>query len=197
MEKSIKAHQLTGGGKKEDRKELDFYPTPPEVTEALLDFLKLPKQTIWEPACGDGAMSKVIELYGHNVISTELRTEGVYRKGKGGVDFLKENIKCDAIITNPPFNIADLFIKKATSTAPIVALLFKCQYWHTKKRISLFQEHKPAFVLPLTWRPDFFGNGGASTLDMAWTVWIKGDETTKYQQLIRPKPLKYGDEYFL
>ena len=183
------AHQITGGGKKEDRKELDFYPTPPDVTISLMDFLlaedKIDKDIkIWEPACGNGAMSKVFESYGNSVVSTDLRTEGVY--GKGGVDFLKESIVCDAIITNPPFNIADLFIKKSVINARIVAMLLKCQYWHAKKRIELFQKHRPSFILPLTWRPDFFGNGGASTLDMAWTVWIKVDEVTKYQQLIRP-----------
>ncbi len=53
--------QLTGGGKKEKRRELDFYPTPPDVTIALMEFLALSRKSIvWEPACGDGAMSKVM-----------------------------------------------------------------------------------------------------------------------------------------
>ena len=33
--------QLTAGNNKGNRRELDFYPTPPEVTIALMDFLKL------------------------------------------------------------------------------------------------------------------------------------------------------------
>ena len=60
--------QLTAGNNKGNRRELDFYPTPPEATIALMDFLNLAEKTIWECACGNNAMSSVIEKYGHNVI---------------------------------------------------------------------------------------------------------------------------------
>ena len=39
------------------RPETDFYPTPPEATRALLDVESF-YDTVWEPACGDGAISK-------------------------------------------------------------------------------------------------------------------------------------------
>ena len=43
--------KIVGANPAEKRSEMDFYPTPPEVTEALLQFLDLPKTTvIWEPA---------------------------------------------------------------------------------------------------------------------------------------------------
>jgi hypothetical protein len=37
----------------------DFYPTPAWATYALIDNEKF-SEDIWEPACGDGAMSKVL-----------------------------------------------------------------------------------------------------------------------------------------
>lgn len=37
---SMDAKGIIGGGKKENRKAGDLYPTPAEVTVALLDFLK-------------------------------------------------------------------------------------------------------------------------------------------------------------
>lgn len=82
--------QLTGGGKKEKRRELDFYPTPKNVTIALMNFLKendilSPDQKVWEPACGNGAMSKVIETYGNTVISSDIIDSGY---GKPFVDFI-------------------------------------------------------------------------------------------------------------
>ena len=44
-----------------DRSETDFYPTPAEVTEALMLFLRLPEgTTIWEPAAGEGHMARVM-----------------------------------------------------------------------------------------------------------------------------------------
>jgi predicted RNA methylase len=176
--------QLTAGNNKRNRRELDFYPTPPEATIALMDFLKLEKQTIWECACGNNAMSDVLESYGHNVISTDINS---------GIDFLKAHRECDAIITNPPFNVSAEFIQKATKEADVVAFLLKSQYWHAKKRSSLFDELPPSYVLPLTWRPDFLyqerkegEKKGSPTMEVAWSVWIKGDKNTKYKPLLKP-----------
>ncbi len=43
--------QLTAGNNRGDRRELDFYPTPENVTVALMDFLNLPKDwAVWECA---------------------------------------------------------------------------------------------------------------------------------------------------
>jgi len=61
-----------------------FYPTPPEGTRALLRVEKF-EGTIWEPACGDGAISRELEAVGHTVLSTDLIDRGY---GTAGVDFL-------------------------------------------------------------------------------------------------------------
>ncbi len=181
--------QLATGGVKEKRRELDFYPTPPDVTVALLDFLELYPSKIWEPACGDGAMSHVLESYGHQVISTDIRETGF---GSGGIDFLqsrKDGQGIHAIITNPPFAMSEQFIRHAIShDVPVVAMLLKSQYWHAAKRKSLFEEFPPAYVLALTWRPDFMGGerGGAPTMECHWTVWMDGCKDTRYRLLHRP-----------
>jgi hypothetical protein len=174
---------LANGGKQERRRELDFYPTPPDVTHALMRFLALPQSLVWEPACGDGAMSKVIQSYGHTVIGSDIRD---------GVDYLtaKPAPQCGygAIITNPPFNLSEQFIRKAIGEAPVVAMLLKSQYWHAAKRSKLFAEHPPAFVLALSWRPDFRGGelGGAPTMEVLWSVWERGKTDTRYRILPRP-----------
>ena len=53
----------------------DFYPTPPEATQALLDRIEFNK-SIWEPACGNGAISSVLIENGHDVTSTDLNDFG-------------------------------------------------------------------------------------------------------------------------
>ena len=68
------------------RQKDDFYPTPKEAIDALIKVENLPKD-IWEPACGNGAISKPLISAGHNVISTDLNDYGY---GKTGVDFLME-----------------------------------------------------------------------------------------------------------
>lgn len=191
--------QLTGGAGKDKRRELDFYPTPANVTVALIEFLLekyalIPIKGVWEPACGDGAMSKVIESYEFlSVFSSDLRYTSY---GTGGVDYLKTAIPdgIQAVITNPPFNLSAEFIKKATSEAKLVCMLLKSQYWHARNRYELFKENPPAYVLPLTWRPDFLEHEkkpgekkGAPTMEVAWSVWIEGDKLTKYIPLVKPK----------
>ena len=183
---SIDAAALASGGKKDNRRELDFYPTPPDVTEALLRFLNLSPCDVWEPACGDGAMSRVLEAAGHSVHSSDIRKTGY---GCGGVNFLAtESRKFDAIITNPPFAVSEQFIRKALDSAPLVSMLLKSQYWHAQKRQALLLQHPPAWVLPLTWRPDFLNGerGGAPTTECLWTVWVQGEADTRYRTLPRP-----------
>lgn len=181
--------QLTGAGVK--RRELDFYPTPPDVTNALCKFLIdkniiTKKSVIWEPACGDGAMSKVLSDHFENVISTDIRHTGY---GTGGVDFLKDICVCDAIITNPPFVFSQQFIRHAIAQTGVVAMILKSQYWHAANRIALFQTHTPAYVLALTWRPDFLfdqrhdGKRAAPTMECIVTIWVQGDTDTKYALL--------------
>ena len=53
----------------------DFYPTPPEAVRALLS-VETFEGSIWEPACGDGAISKVLLEAGHEVVSTDLIDRG-------------------------------------------------------------------------------------------------------------------------
>jgi len=43
------------------RKKSDFYETPYSITQQLLDNEIFEYQTILEPACGNGAISKVLE----------------------------------------------------------------------------------------------------------------------------------------
>ncbi len=46
----------------------DFYATPPEATPALLSVEQF-DGPIWEPACGDGAISRQLIATGHDVVS--------------------------------------------------------------------------------------------------------------------------------
>jgi hypothetical protein len=182
----MKALNLANGSTENKRRELDYYPTPPDVTHALMQFLKLDPGTIWEPACGNGAMAKVLAEYGHHVLATDIRETGY---GQGGIDFLATTLECEAIITNPPFALSEAFIRHSLSQAETVAMVLKSQYWHAAKRKTLFKEYPPAYVLPLTWRPDFMSGerGGAPTMEVHWTVWRRGQTDTRYRLLERAK----------
>ena len=62
----------------------DFFPTPRWATFALIDNEKF-SGDIWECACGDGTMSKVLEETGCTVLSSDLHDRGY---GEIGLDFL-------------------------------------------------------------------------------------------------------------
>ena len=94
-----------------ERRERDFYPTPPDCTEALLDYLSArpkPLGKAWECAAGDGNISRVLRRYGYDVVESDIQT---------GQDFLTADLPNGVgwIITNPPFNQAEAFIKHALS----------------------------------------------------------------------------------
>lgn len=163
----LTASRINGGNTAYERVESDFYPTPPEPTIALMDFLQLPKDTvIWEPACGKGDMSSVIKNMGYTVKESDIQF---------GDDFLEcPFFECDWIITNPPFSLSEKFIRRCCEHKRPFALLLKCQYWHAKKRLSLFKETHPSYILPLTWRVDFLKKKrgkGAPLMDVMWVVW--------------------------
>ena len=90
-----------------ERAEYDYYATEPKAMELLLQEERF-SPVIWEPACGEGHLSKVLEKHGYEVINTDL----VYRRfgAEQSVDFLKLNRSTDYfegdIITNPPYKYA-------------------------------------------------------------------------------------------
>jgi hypothetical protein len=52
-------HSATGRSLHPGRAAHDFYPTPPEAVRALLSVESF-EGSIWEPACGDGAISRTL-----------------------------------------------------------------------------------------------------------------------------------------
>jgi hypothetical protein len=181
----LASNRIVGGNDAGKRVAMDFYPTPPEATVALLNFLHLPSdQRIWEPACGENDMVNVMRVRGYEVIGTDINM---------GVDFLTAELPdgVDWIITNPPFSAAEGFIRKCIEHKRPFALLLKSQYWHAKKRQEIFQEHPPAYVLPLTWRPNFqFKQKESSSplMDMIWCVWVPWETTHAiYMPLSKPE----------
>jgi hypothetical protein len=76
----------------------DFFPTPEWATVPLMDNERFEGQ-IWEPACGDGSMARVLASKGNEVIASDLYDRGF---GEIGVDFLNTDRVADNIVTNPP-----------------------------------------------------------------------------------------------
>ncbi len=164
----------------EEREENDYYATQPLAVEKLLE-IETFSTNIWECACGEGHISKVLENRGHIVKSTDLIDRGY---GESGVDFLKQTNRFDGdIITNPPYKYAQEFIEKALSLISEkrkVAMFLKLQFLEGKRRKSLFLSDPPHTVwvsssrLACAKNGDFKRSGLSGAVAYAWFIWEKG-----------------------
>ena len=135
------------------RAAFEFYPTPPEATRALLSVESF-DDDIWEPACGEGHISRVLEAAGHRVLSTDLAT--CWGFGQGGRDFLRETTPLARhIVTNPPYGrgLADAFVahalKLARQTGGTVAMLLAIQSLAHPLRHVFWTGNPPAVIYAL------------------------------------------------
>jgi hypothetical protein len=165
----------------------DFYPTPPEPTRAFLaaEIDRLRNfVTIWEPACGDGAMVRELEAVGLDVFASDLVDRGpradelrsFYAYGAGAAP-------SRAIVTNPPFNECNSrdgkgrWIWHALDTLGVeyMALLMNWSWPGAGGLGGLWSQHPPARVYLMRWKIDFTGQGAPPMLN-AWFVWDKQHE---------------------
>jgi hypothetical protein len=165
---------MTGSSFDGAREKDDFYPTPPELVHALLAVESF-SGPIWEPACGDGAISRELEEAGHRVISTDLVDRGY---GEPRRDFLMEHMApAWNLVTNPPFKLAEQFWAHACTLAPgKVAFLCRLTWLESLKRAELFERFPLARVWVCPWRPRMqrgrqaTKEDGGSMLAFAWYV---------------------------
>jgi hypothetical protein len=169
-----KAHSIVGTSK--GRPDDDFYPTPEIATIELLKREKF-DGVIYEPACGDGAIAKL--LPNEKVIASDL-----YNRGYGtiGIDFLTHDFKewkCDHIITNPPYRYAQEFVEKSLDlTRGKVAMLLKLQFLEGAKRYEMFRRTPLKTVYVFSKRLTLSRNGvkqkNSGMICFAWFVWEHG-----------------------
>ena len=163
------------------RENHDYYATDPKALELLLDVEQF-SHDIWECACGEGHLSKVLERRGYNVTSTDLIDRGY---GIGGVDFLYSKTKFDGdIITNPPYKYAKEFAEHAIETVTEghrVAMFLRLLFLEGKARRKLFDKYPPHKVYVASGRIHCCKNGdfseaqrkNSSAQAYAWFIWDK------------------------
>ncbi|MBO6667797.1 hypothetical protein [Parvibaculum sp.] len=153
----------------------DFFPTPRWATHALIDNERFEGE-IWESACGDGSMSRVLETTGRRVTSSDLYDRGY---GEAGIDFLVASQKTDNIVTNPPYNAAEGFVRAGVEKARNkFALLLRLAFLEGANRANtIFSQCPPSRVWVFSERITFYPVGvepkGSGTTAYAWFVWDK------------------------
>ena len=170
------AHSLSARGN-------DLYQTPPEAVRALLRVEAIPTR-VWEPACGPGAIVRVLSDEGHDVLATDLVDYDSELQDSAGIDFLlpgcAESVwdhQDRAIVTNPPFKNAHLFVARALQFSPYVAMLLRLAFLESEKRRDIIDNSCLARVhvfrnrLPMMHREGWEGPKASSATAFAWFVW--------------------------
>lgn len=161
----------------------DLYQTPPEAVAALLRVETL-SGTVWEPACGPGAIVKVLRATGYRVYATDLVDYGL-EDSESGVDFLMHwqapGSHIGAIVTNPPFKLANEFVAHAlTMGIPKVCMLLRLAFLESDRRSAILDGGMLARIhvfrkrLPMMHRAAWEGPKANSGMAFAWFVWELG-----------------------
>jgi hypothetical protein len=178
---SVSPTTQAGRASLEERGPAELYETPAVAVEALLRVEPLPRR-LWEPACGRGAIVKVLRAAGHEVVATDLINYGppITPPGYYGRDFLMERKApdgCECIITNPPFRLAQEFVEHALDLCPRVVMLLRLSFLESDRRRGILEGCGLARVhvfrnrLPFMHRDGWKGPKASSAIPYCWFSW--------------------------
>ncbi len=174
-----------------DRKD-DLYETPDCATETLCREFRL-SRVIWEPACGRGAIARVLSAKGHQVICSDLVDYG-YEGATAGVDFLMERqapAGCHCIVTNPPFKLANEFVRVALDLVPTCVVLLRLAFLEGAGRSDIIDNHLSDVMvgierLPMMHRDGWEGPKKANAAQpFAWFVFSQSGPVERNIRLKR------------
>ena len=180
----LNGSSLAGGTPIRGRVENDYYATPPESTQALLNVLEL-SGSILEPACGEGHISEVLKSNypDSDIVSTDLIDRGY---GSGAINFLEHTYDrtFTNVITNPPFKYMREFVEKSLEISTDKVIMFgKIQFLEGQRRKEFLENSPLKYVYVFSERQNPMRNGSpvdengkkwSSTMCFAWYVWEKG-----------------------
>lgn len=164
----------------------DFYETPPWAIDVVLDALAVGPEFdgyVIDPGCGNGAIANRIAERAPNAdirgiekneellaIAKACRADGIAWEHADWLTWELDGTP-DLIVCNPPYGIAEAFVRKAIDVAGkkgVVAMLLRQSWVSGKTRRAFWQQHK-ADLFMLERRPSF-NRSGTDATDYAWFV---------------------------
>ena len=190
MSNNLSGTSLVGSNSPRGRVENDFYATPPSSVIDLLNIetFDFTNNIFLEPCVGMGHIIETVKnKYPNlNYIGIDLIDRGY--KDVIIDDFLNYDFtyKVGNIISNPPFSLAENFIRKAMSILDEngkCCMFLKIQFLEGQARKDFFKEYPPKKIYVFSKRQNPLRNGKEtdengkkwnSTMCFAWFVWEKG-----------------------
>lgn len=193
----------------ESKDSLDDFPTPPWATRALIEHIlgkdSVANKSCLEPACNRGFMSQPLQQYFSNVVSSD-----VHDYGFGKVeDFLSGaygDKSFDWVITNPPFKLAEDFVKEGLRVAKVgVAMLTRTVFIESVGRYErLFSVIPPwkfaQFVERVPMVKGRLEKTASTATGYCWIIWLHENSNSAPELCWVPpcrKTLEYENDYIL
>jgi hypothetical protein len=171
-------------------KALDYFPTPPWATRALVEFVLRPhgfepeQMSAWDPCCGEGHMAEALrESFG------EVDASDIFDYGRGYrvADVLDagvvEGSRAKLLITNPPFNIAIDIALAALARWRFegLFLLVRTAWLESEERYRrLFSFYPPDIFAPFVERVPMvagrYDPKASSATAYAWIGWLNPED---------------------
>jgi hypothetical protein len=174
------AHSANPGRHRLSARGDDCYQTPECATLALLAVEEIPSGAVWECACGPGAIVRVLRAAGHEVWATDLIDYNSPDQDQSAIDFLMEHGSAPyyigSIITNPPYKLADQFVRRALLLCPRVYMLLRLAFLESERRSVILESgwlkrvHVFRKRLPMMHRAGWSGPRASSSIPFAWFV---------------------------
>lgn len=181
---------------------LDFFPTPPWATRALIDHVidpisyAFPMDSVWEPAAGEGHMVNVLQESFPRVRASDVHDHGkgfeigsfVGKKsldlGDIAPDWIDGHDDYDWVITNPPFNLAMEFWERARDLGNSgCALLMRLNWLEGGARYNKIFKEDPPHVYVFSERVAMvkgrYDPEASSATAYAWFVWMNKDHAAR------------------
>ena len=171
----------------------DHYPTPTALTLALLKELPQIRGAVIEPCAAEGKIAGILRAHpGVTAVTTndiDATMPARYHEDATDPGAAFWLTPADWVVTNPPFNQADQFVRLAWRKARQgVAMLLRLTFMEpTRKRAQLltsmapYMSHLIVFSQP---RPSFTGNGRTDSTTTAWFVWQTGHDPGQGAKLV-------------
>lgn len=170
----------------------ELYPTPPQLTRALLKSGEHLPHRIWEPMCGMGHMVQPLVAAGHRVVASDLHdygwpgcpfTQGDFFAYDAAPRVWGAAQTYDCIVTNPAFSLSAKFVRHALTLVNKVIILNRLAFLETSGRSDIIDHHLVR-VYPFVERPpmmhrwtlengvwtEWSGNRATSAMPVAWFV---------------------------
>jgi predicted RNA methylase len=166
-----------------ERRDRDWYATPPETTQAICNWLKQEffpdgEANVWEPAAGDGAMLDILKANFQNAWGTDIHP---LREDIVELDFYQgfpsKKWKFDAIVTNPPYGPdLDKFIERGLSfvrKGAVLVILARNEADSASSRRVFFDSCQEFYgKVTLLWRPRWIADStGSPRHNYAFYCW--------------------------